>query len=243
MGGYTKQGNTWYLNNKKVNVGDLGYDQYGNLNQLQSDGTWKTLQRKTKEGIDARKHNLFTPDQYKKWRPKDESTLISRGFQNLGLGQTASDIAELGVYFTPIGNYASLVNAGDAFIRGDWKQGLLNAVYAIPIIGNAGKIMKTSMNVAKALNKTKTLRTLQNVANTSDKVGRVAGYGLLGVGGYQLGNSFVSGIKSAMEDDNSDISEIKELYNQAKQNGYSDSEIKQIMGEDQYNQFQLMLKQ
>ena len=51
----------------------------------------------------------------------------------------------MAAYLTPAGNFISLVNAGDAFLRGDWKNGLLNAAFALPIIGNTGRIMKTGI--------------------------------------------------------------------------------------------------
>ncbi len=243
MSGYIKKGNQWYLNGQLVKAGDQGYDRFGNLNQMQSDGTWKTLEKATFEGKEARKNNLFTPTQYKKWKPKsqesDKSSLFSRALQGLGLGKTASDIAEMGAYLTPAGNMISLVNAGDYFLHGNWKEGLLNTAFALPIIGNAGRLMKVGMNTAKLMGKARTLRNLQRVANTSDTIGKVGQYGMLGMLGYNGGKSLVSGIKESMTSpqyNDSDKQELVKMYNQAKQAGYSESDMIQTMGKDKYNQ-------
>lgn len=248
MSGYIKKGNQWYLNGQPVKAGDQGYDRFGNLNQMQSDGTWKTLKKATAEGKEARKNNLFTPKQYNAWKPKsqesDQSSLFSRALQGLGLGKTVSDIAEMGAYLTPAGNLISLANAGGNFLHGNWKEGLLNTAFALPIIGNAGRLMKVGMNTAKLMGKARTLRNLQRIANTSDTVGKVAQYGILGSFGYNIGKSVASGIKESMTQpqyDDSDKQEIIKMYNQAKQAGYSDSDIAQAMGKDKYNQFKSII--
>lgn len=249
MSGYIKKGNQWYLNGKLVNAGDQGYDKDGNLNQMQSDGTWKTLKRATAEGKEARKNGLFTPDQYKKWKPKSQTSkergsLFSRTLQRLGLGETASNVAEMATYLTPAGNFVSLANAGDDFLHGDWKSGLMNAAFALPIIGNAGRLMKVGINTAKLAGKARTARNLKRIANTSDIVGQAAGYGMFGKMGFDIANSVVSGFKQAANTPqytSSDKNEIATLYNQAKQAGYSDAELMQMMGKDKYNQFKSMM--
>lgn len=247
MSGYVKKGNQWYLNNQLVKAGDQGYDRYGNLNQMQSDGTWKTLKKATAEGKEARKNGLFTPGQYKKWKPKsseERDSLFSRTLQGLGLGKTASNVAEMASYLTPAGNFVSLANAGDDFLHGDWKSGLMNAAFALPIIGNAGRLMKVGMNAAKLAGKARTLRNLQRIANTSDIVGKAASYGMFGKFGFDATKSVASGIKQAISTPqytNSDKNEMATLYKQARQAGYSDAELMQMMGKDRYNQFKSMM--
>ena len=248
MSGYTKQGNTWYLNGKQVNVGDQGYDQYGNLNQLQSDGTWRTLQKRTKEGIEARKNGLYTPNQYKKWKPSNQDTEVDNSFSHrllkgLGLGDTAATVGEMAAYLTPAGNFISLVNAGDAFLRGDWKNGLLNAAFALPIIGNTGRIMKTGIQAAKLSRNFRTARNLQRVANTADAVGKTAGWGIAGSLGYDLTKGIASGIKDTMAEQDQDKNDVLQMYNQAKQAGYSDADISRMMGQDNFNQFKSFIQQ
>lgn len=247
MGGYIKKGNQWYLNGQLVKTGDQGYDRYGNLNQMQSDGTWKTLKKATAEGKEARKNGVFTPDQYKKWKPKsseERDSLFSRTLQGLGLGKTASNVAEMASYLTPAGNVISLANAGDDFLHGDWKSGLMNAAFALPIIGNAGRIMKVGMNAAKLAGKARTVRNLQRIADTSDIVGKAASYGMLGKFGFDASKSVASGIKQAINTPqytNSDKNEMAALYKQARQAGYSDAELMQMMGKDKYNQFKSII--
>lgn len=249
MSGYIKKGNQWYLNGQLVKAGDQGYDRYGNLNQMQSDGTWKTLKKATAEGKEARKNGLFTPGQYEKWKPKSQDSeerdsLFSRTLQGFGLGKTASKVAEMASYLTPAGNFVSLADAGDDFLHGDWKGGLMNTAFALPIIGNAGRLMKVGMNAAKLAGKARTLRNLQRVANTSDIIGKAANYGIWGNFGYNTAKSVASGIKqttSTPQYTNSDKNEMRALYNQAKQAGYSDAELMQMMGKDQYNQFKSII--
>lgn len=245
MSGYIKKGNTWYLNGQQVKVGDQGYDKEGNLNQLQANGTWKTLQRKTKEGIEARKNGLFTPDQYKKWKPKqqvdNDSSLVERGLQSLGMGKTASTLTEAGLYLTPAGNYISGANAIDDFIHGRFKSGLMNTFFAIPIIGNAGRLMKTAKEVAKLSGNAKKLSTLNKVANAADTTGKVGSAWVFGDFGYNIANGIAQGIKSS-KNESQDYQEMINLYNQAKAAGYTDQDFINEMGIDKFNQFKQSLK-
>lgn len=157
MSGYTRKGNQWYLNGQLVKAGDQGYDRYGNLNQMQADGTWKTLQRATKEGIEARKNNLFTPEQYKKWKPKDAETMGGKIIKRFGdltglyhTGKNKSDLLGMSAYMIPgVGNALSAGDAYNDFRKGNYSSALMNTVFALPFIGNVGRYLKTGLQVAK----------------------------------------------------------------------------------------------
>jgi hypothetical protein len=154
------------------------------------------------------------------------------------MSKTASTLTEAGLYLTPAGNYISGVNAVDDFLHGRWKSGLMNTLFAIPIIGNAGRLMKTAKEVAKLSGNAKKLSTLNKVANAADTTGKVGTAWVFGDLGYNVANGVAQGIKDSKVDSNSqDYQEMMNLYNQAKAMGYTDQDFINEMGIDKFNQF------
>lgn len=72
------------------------------------------------------------------------------------MGNTASDLAGTAGYFIPgVGSALSAADAVDDFRKGNYGEAAMDAVFAIPFIGNIGKVVKTGLrlgHMAKAAN-------------------------------------------------------------------------------------------
>lgn len=241
MSGYIKKGNQWYLNGQRVNTGDQGYDRYGNLNEMQSDGTWRTVQRSTKEGKEARKNGLFTPEQYKKWKPKAPETAGGQVVKWLAdlfgsnIGNNRSDLIGTAGYLTPgVGNALSAIDAVEDIGRGDYKSAAINTIFALPFIGNIGRYAKIGLTAAK-LNKAAKL--VDRGTKVIEKVSPVANRGLT----VKMMTELPSTAKDLHEGYLS-IKEYKQLndkLDQARKLGASEEYIKEYVG-DAYDTLQLI---
>lgn len=94
--------------------------------------------------------------------------LASLGAKAFGkkLNPAAADILGTAVYFTPAGNLASLVDAGLAAKDGRWGDALLNTLFAVPIIGQAGRLAKGALKASKAYKKAKPMEYIHPISNS-----------------------------------------------------------------------------
>ena len=239
MSGYIKKGNQWYLNGQLVKAGDQGYDRFGNLNQMQSDGTWKTLKKATAEGKEARKNNLFTPKQYNAWKPKQgpESFAgkIIKGFGDwtgfYHLGNNASDLIGMGAYLAgPVGNVLSAGDAINDLKKGNYGSAAMNAVFALPVVGQIGRGVQLGLRAAKLA---KTANAIGKGIRTVEKISPVANKGL----NYTMLAQMPSMAKGLYDGYQSTAQQKKQVSNmlkgidKARKSGMSEQQIKGYLGD------------
>lgn len=236
--GYTLKNGQWYLNGQAVKTGDQGYDRFGNLNEMQSNGKWKTLQKATKEGIEARKRNQFTPKQKQTSGPE---SLGGKAFQwvanKLGYkpSDNASDLAGMVSYFTPVGNYLAAGDAINSLRKRDWGGAAMNAVFAIPAIGNVAKIGSMGLRAARMAN---AANKISKGANLLKKIDRPANMAMNAHFAYEIpgmGKELYSGYKD-ISNAKQQMSGLKKQIDELKSYGATDQDIKGMLGSS-YNDY------
>lgn len=159
--------------------------------------------------------------------------LASLGAKAFGkkLNPAAADILGTAVYFTPAGNLASLVDAGLAAKDGRWGDALLNTLFAVPIIGQAGRLAKGALKASKAYKKAKTMQRVEKLAkftNNTDKytkpINKAMGYYFTAQIPGIAGN--LSNVYHAAGDLNA---QSNSQYQQLQNEGLTDNQIRSVL--------------
>lgn len=82
----------------------------------------------------------------------DESSIVAEFLKNYDVDPTVAELAQLGAYLSPAGNFLSAVDAINAFRKGNIKDGLIESFFVIPGTGAlkaAGKTLKFARKASK----------------------------------------------------------------------------------------------
>lgn len=158
------------------------------------------------------------------------------------LGNKSSELLGTAAYMTPyVGNALSAMDAYQNFKKGDIKEGLINTLFALPLVGNVGSVLKGGLRLASIGRNAARTAKAANAIKTVDKGLKawqpINNFGSKALKGYMM----VSLPKTAytMYDAYGNINKTKEkikpyadIYNQAKNQGLSDQQISQYLGMD-----------
>lgn len=148
------------------------------------------------------------------------------------IGNTASDLAGTAGYFIPgVGSALSAADAVNDFKKGNYGEAAMDAVFAIPFLGNIGKVVKTGLrlgNMAKAAN------AVGKGMKVIHKVEKPAQWALNAKLAYDL-----PGIGKTMYDSYNQVANAKrqikpymQQIQQARQQGASENDLRRALGQD-----------
>ena len=224
-------------------------DQYGNYiqrNPFDNKDTYLNISDERRAG---------QPQQQKRWQPNkpqnnqstDEAESIGgKAIQWLGdktglyhANSTVSDLAGTAGYFIPgVGNAMVAGDAYNAARRGDWGEAAMNAVFAIPFIGNVGRGLKVGLQATKLA---RAANTVGKGVKVLSKVEKPANWALTAKLMYdmpQIGSSLYTGYQD-VKNTKQQLQPLFNQINQARKQGASESDIKNSLG-DSYNDFNIL---
>lgn len=158
------------------------------------------------------------------------------------LGNKSSELLGTAAYMTPyVGNVLSAMDAYQSFKKGDIKEGLMNTLFALPLVGNVGSVLKGGLRLAsigrnaartaKAANAIKKvdkgLKAWQPINNFGSKA--LKGYMMISLPktGFQMYDSYNT-VKKAKEE----MKPITDMYQEFRNKGLTDQQISQGLGMD-----------
>ena len=156
------------------------------------------------------------------------------------LGNKQSELLGTALYMAPfgIGNAISAADAYQSFKKGDIKEGLINTLFAIPLVGNIGGAIKGGLKLASiGRNATRTAKMVNKVDKglkawqPVNNLGSNALKGYMAVSLPQTAYTMYDGynaIKKAKED----IKPLTDMYQSLRNNGLTDQQISQGLGID-----------
>lgn len=169
----------------------------------------------------------------------EENNIAVTLAKKLGAKGLMGDAIGLAAYFTPAGNALSAINAFNALRKGNYGDAAMNTLFAIPVLGQFGRIAKVGLKAGKMI---KAANKVDKAINAVDNVSKWSNRGLWATQAYQIPSGVV-GVKSSYnelakakkqaQDQTKDFNELKNL-------GYSDDQIKTMVGDDTYNQYKLL---
>ena len=157
------------------------------------------------------------------------------------LGNKSSELLGTALYMAPfgIGNVLSAADAYQNFKKGDIKEGLINTLFALPLIGNVGGAIKGGLRLAsigrnaartaKAANAIKTvdkgLKAWQPINNFGSKA--LKGYMMISLPktAYQMHDAY-----NKIDEAKKAYKEYADIYHEFKNKGLSDQDISQGLG-------------
>lgn len=155
------------------------------------------------------------------------------------INANASDLVGTAGYFIP--GVGSAMSAGDAYNaarRGDWGEAAMDAVFAIPFIGNVGRGLKFGLQTAKF---TKAANQVGRGVKALSRVEKPANWALnahllyqLPETGHEMYDTY-QGVKTLKKQLQPTLDQIS----QAKQQGASEEDIKNSLG-DRYNDIKIL---
>lgn len=158
------------------------------------------------------------------------------------LGNKSSELLGTAAYMTPyVGNVLSAMDAYQNFKKGDIKEGLVNTLFALPLIGNVGSVLKGGLRLASIGRNTARAARAANAINTVNKglkawkpvnnLGSKAlkGYMMISLPqtGVQMYDSYNT-VKKAKEE----MKPLTDMYQDFRNKGLTDQQISQGLGMD-----------
>ena len=194
----------------------------------------------------AQKKNTWKPKQATKQaenqnNTEEQNSSIGTSIANaLGIKGLAGDAAGTAAYFIPyVGNAFAAVDAVNDLRHGNYGSAAMNAVFAIPMIGNAAKLLKVGLKAGKMVN---AANKVDKAANVVGKFDKWANRGLWATQAYQIPKGVTEAkndynkiviAKKAAQDQTKDFNELKNL-------GYSDDQIRKMVGDDVFDSYKLL---
>ena len=175
--------------------------------------------------------------------PESVGGKLVKGFGDMtGLyhaNANVSDLAGTVGYFIPgVGNAMAAGDAYNAARRGDWGEAAMNAIFAIPFIGNIGRGLKAGLQTAKFV---KAANQVGRGVKAVSRIEKPANWALNAHLLYQ-----VPEIGHGLYDSYQGVKLAKQQYQpvfdqilQARQQGASEEDIKNSLG-DSYNDFKIL---
>lgn len=158
------------------------------------------------------------------------------------LGNKSSELLGTAAYMTPyVGNVLSAMDAYQNFKKGDIKEGLVNTLFALPLVGNVGSVLKGGLrlasigrNTARAAKAAQAIRTVDKGLRAWQPVNKLGSKALRGYmmvslpqTGVQMYNSYNT-VKKAKED----MKPLTDVYQNFRNKGLTDQQISQGLGID-----------
>lgn len=158
------------------------------------------------------------------------------------LGNKSSELLGTAAYMTPyVGNVLSAMDAYQNFKKGDIKEGLVNTLFALPLVGNVGSVLKGGLRLASIGRNTARAARAANAINTVNKglkawnpvnnLGSKALKGYMMVSlpqtGVQMYDSYNT-VKKAKEE----MKPLTDMYQDFRNKGLTDQQISQGLGMD-----------
>lgn len=158
------------------------------------------------------------------------------------LGNKSSELLGTAAYMTPyVGNVLSAMDAYQNFKKGDIKEGLVNTLFALPLVGNVGSVLKGGLRLASIGRNTARAARAANAINTVNKglkawnpVNNLGSKALkeymmvsLPQTGVQMYDSYNT-VKKAKEE----MKPLTDMYQDFRNKGLTDQQISQGLGMD-----------
>lgn len=253
MGKLYLDNNGYYRDVNGNKVGKKGQSLYG--------AAWKYLANKYgRDYANNASKNIRLGNTYQngKWTPNNQSQQgqeINKSQDNsspssiagkavkwfgdaTGLYKTNNNVSDLigtAAYFTPLGNVLSAGDAINDFRNGDYGSALLNAAFALPVVGNVGRGLQLGLKTAKLAKSANLVGKGVRAIKKSDPFVKK------GLNVYMtttlpgLGMDLYNGYNDVAQQKN----EMQSIANEIKKQGLTDEQVKSRLGEH-YNGYKML---